>query len=241
MNIRFFFFCFCVLFFSLYKLYAFPISIYNFKREENMTEQFNLIVNNVLSQNTDINEESLKDILKAGTLATAIALSPASKAGELPAKVPIEQKATKSEKVKNYKLSQIQNIVAYTIWQEARGEGETGMRAVASVIYNRAGGHHPYQFVNVIKKPKQFESWSHLSPKQWLPQNYTNQVVKKDLSQWRTANKIAYEMITGEFKPLDSEINHFYNPDVVTPSWSIGREKKKFGENPKHVFLSIKA
>lgn len=47
------------------------------------------------------------------------------------------------------------NCVAETIYYEARGEGETGMRAVAHVIYNRAkkSGQRP---CTVVNKPNQF-------------------------------------------------------------------------------------
>ena len=41
---------------------------------------------------------------------------------------------------KKHKMTQeeITNIVASTLYFEARGEGETGIKAVASIIWNRA-------------------------------------------------------------------------------------------------------
>ena len=38
----------------------------------------------------------------------------------------------------NYTAFQAANIIARTLYAEARNDGKTGMTAVASVIYNRA-------------------------------------------------------------------------------------------------------
>lgn len=57
-------------------------------------------------------------------------------------------------------------IVARTLWGEARGEGEAGMVAVACVIMNRAHnprwwGHDPAE---VCTKPAQFSCWNESDP-----------------------------------------------------------------------------
>ena len=51
----------------------------------------------------------------------------------------------------NYTAFQAANIIARTLYAEARNDGKTGMTAVASVIYNRADGKAS-DFVNVCKK-----------------------------------------------------------------------------------------
>ena len=59
------------------------------------------------------------------------------------------------------------DCVADTVYYEARGEGETGMRAVAHVIYNRAkeAGVSP---CIIVRKPNQFaKGRSKPNSKQW--------------------------------------------------------------------------
>ena len=51
----------------------------------------------------------------------------------------------------NYTEFQAANIIARTLYAEARNDGKTGMTAVASVIYNRADGKAS-DFANVCKK-----------------------------------------------------------------------------------------
>ena len=51
----------------------------------------------------------------------------------------------------NYTEFQAANIIARTLYAEARNDGKTGMTAVASVIYNRANGKAS-DFANVCKK-----------------------------------------------------------------------------------------
>jgi spore germination cell wall hydrolase CwlJ-like protein len=50
-------------------------------------------------------------------------------------------------------------LLALVIWREARGEGHTGMRAVAHVIRNRVlATHLPFQWDDVIERRLQFSS-----------------------------------------------------------------------------------
>ena len=51
----------------------------------------------------------------------------------------------------NYTALQAANIIARTLYAEARNDGKAGMEAVASVIYNRADGKAS-DFANVCKK-----------------------------------------------------------------------------------------
>ena len=50
----------------------------------------------------------------------------------------------------NYSEFQAANIIARTLYAEARNDGKAGMEAVASVIYNRAVGKAA-DFANVCK------------------------------------------------------------------------------------------
>ena len=59
--------------------------------------------------------------------------------------------ATTSKGYNGLNATNIINVVARTIYAEARSEGTEGLDAVASVIWNRAGGK-PENFVPVISK-----------------------------------------------------------------------------------------
>ena len=58
------------------------------------------------------------------------------------------------------------DILARTIWGEARGEGSQGMQAVANVIQNRVkqGGWWGATFAEVCKKKSQFSCWNEGDP-----------------------------------------------------------------------------
>lgn len=51
------------------------------------------------------------------------------------------------------------NVVARTLYMEARGEGASGMSMVMTVIWNRAGGDKA-KFADVCLKKKQFSCWN---------------------------------------------------------------------------------
>ena len=113
-------------------------------------------------------------------------------------------------------------LVANTLMREAGGEGEIGMRAVATVIHNRAGGDWQ-QFAAVIKQANQFAYI--------LPQSH------KHGEAWVNANRIACEMVSGQFQPVGGW-THFYNPRRTDPGWGYSLQavtnigKHRFGELP---------
>lgn len=100
--------------------------------------------------------------------------------------------------VGNETLNIKMDCVANTVYYEARGEGEDGMRAVAHVIYNRAkkSGQPP---CIVVKKPKQFAS----GPK------------PKDGKLWNKAKRIA----NNPGPDLTRGATFFHNL-TVKPYWS---------------------
>lgn len=61
-------------------------------------------------------------------------------------------KATKGKSYNGMNITNIINCIARTIYAEAKGEGEKGQAAVASVIWNRAGGKCA-NLVDVVLKP----------------------------------------------------------------------------------------
>lgn len=120
----------------------------------------------------------------------------------------------------------LKDIIARTLWAEARGEGEKGIRAVATVLINRAKGN-PTQLRKIIK-PIQFSSWNKGIPVVKLRN-------KTDVEVWKLCQQISTEMITGKFKPLGSWTN-FYNPSEVTPRWAKNVPYVTIG---KHQFLKV--
>lgn len=114
-------------------------------------------------------------------------------------------------------ISQEVDVVARTIWGEARGEGERGMHAVANVIINRAkkGGWWGNTPVEVCLKPQQFSAWNRNDPNFDLARKVTT-----DNAQFRTALQIAGRAIAGTLPDITNGATHYFNPNVVMPAWA---------------------
>lgn len=184
-----------------------------------MTQNFNSLVNTV--------EEGI--ISKAiGTAAVAGALNFGTPAEATPAsKAPSSETQISKQKIQH-------NIIARTLWAEARNNGEKGMRAVASVIYNRGNGNTD-AMIKVIKAPKQFSCWNRMSLKDWL----SFKLKRRSGKEWDTASQIAYEMINGTFKPV-TIATHYYNPAKVSPEWAyINNKIRPHLAIGDHVFMRI--
>ena len=92
-----------------------------------------------------------------------------------------------STMIGNYTMIQAANIIARTLFAEARNDGKVGMEAVASVIYNRADGKIN-DFVNVCKKNGyskkykkivyQFSCWGKMTNAEWSPKNFKVKIPK---------------------------------------------------------------
>jgi spore germination cell wall hydrolase CwlJ-like protein len=148
-----------------------------------------------------------------------------------PEKVKSKAEAEKEAKIKAQKEFD-ENIVAQTIYREARGEGEAGMRAVASAIFNRANQNKNH-FRAVCVKNRQFCVWTGVEVKKRTYKDNT----------WEIAKKIAKEMFDGTFTSTVGKSTHFYNPDTVreTPSWAY-EDKAKTKKRPsekigRHEFV----
>ena len=114
-------------------------------------------------------------------------------------------------------ISQEVDVVARTIWGEARGEGERGMHAVANVIINRAkkGGWWGNTPVEVCLKPQQFSAWNRNDPNFDLARKVTAQD-----PVFRLALEIAGRAIAGTLPDITGGATHYFNPEVVMPSWA---------------------
>lgn len=119
-------------------------------------------------------------------------------------------------------------IIADTLYMEARGEGEHGQRAVATVIYNRAQNTGK-TFEAVCLQPFQFSCWNTSRTRKITPRR------RSDVKAYNLCLQIENELLKGNFKPL-GDWNHYYNPRLCSPKWARGVECVQIGS---HVFLTL--
>ncbi len=135
-----------------------------------------------------------------------------------------EQIAKNQEPIKkNQEQSQEEklqiNIIARTLYAEGNSESEEGLKAIASVIYNRSN-KTPSSMISVIKKPKQFSCWNQASEKDW-----TN-MKQQSGAMWDKSMGIAKSMVDGNFQPTGNW-KHYFNPNKVKPDWAYKDKAKK--------------
>ena len=198
-------------------------------------------------------DEGAKEVISAGLLAVLLAVP-----GILPAKT--AQKAISNnqkyemivkdlnQKVRmigNYTAFQAANIIARTLYAEARNDGKEGMEAVASVIYNRADGKKEF-FTNACLKPKQFSCWNKFTKEEADPKNFkikipsSVKVNAKNVKLWKEANAIAADMLADAFKPTTTANMYYAKSMIKPPSWANIMTKKEtigshyFGYLSKH-------
>ncbi len=95
-----------------------------------------------------------------------------------------------------------------TLYAEARGEPEEGIRAVMSVIYNRKKAKgYPNTFCGVILQDKQFSAFNSdksLATKPLKP------IRELDKEAYRKVSSVAQEAVQGAFKPvLEEDVLHY--------------------------------
>lgn len=98
------------------------------------------------------------------------------------------------------------DIIARTIWGEARNQGEKGMQAVANVIGNRKKnpGWWGRDFIGICLKPWQFSCWNHDDP---------NLLVIKKITindpGFRLALKIASHLVDNTLEDITHGADHY--------------------------------
>lgn len=107
--------------------------------------------------------------------------------------------------------AQTANAIARTLWAEARSEGEFGIRMVASVIYNRAGGEASRMY-RVVTKPKQFSCWNAGEPRVEVR-------TPGDIQAWDICVGVAWDLVRGRFIPI-TEATHFEKAGGKVPRWA---------------------
>ena len=122
------------------------------------------------------------------------------------------------------------SVLSTTLFAEACGEPEIGIRAVATVIYNRAKGNSE-KFSDVCLRPKQFSCWNSGMPKPGTGK------------PWDFCLQVAEEMLSGSFISTGSW-DHYYNPNKCDPVWAhIDGDKSKsllpHDDIGNHRFLAV--
>lgn len=117
-----------------------------------------------------------------------------------------------------------QDILARTIWGEARGDGSRGMQAVANVVMNRVrkGGWWGATVKAVCLKPYQFSCWNAGDPNQ-----EKLLAVTTDDPSFVTALEIAGQAIAGTLPDITNGATHYHTVDIATP--------KEWGPDPVYT------
>ncbi|MBX3454830.1 cell wall hydrolase [Ferrovibrio sp.] len=122
------------------------------------------------------------------------------------------------------------DVLARTLWGEARGEGEAGMAAVAAVIVNRARrpGWWGRDIVEVCLRPWQFSCWNAGDPNR----DKLLRVGAIDNS-FAAALRIARLALAGALPDPTHGATHYHAADIL-PGWARGHEPcARIG---RHVF-----
>ncbi len=113
--------------------------------------------------------------------------------------------------------------MALTMWGEARGQSEEGMRAVGHVIHNRwLAKRHGAYVTDTVSAAWQFSCWNEGDPNraamlniEALPEH------SEEHRLWMAAKRIAAEILSGRSAdPTGGAL--FYHTNAVQPAWSRG-------------------
>ena len=109
------------------------------------------------------------------------------------------------------------DVLARTIYGEARGEGLSGMQAVANVVINRVKNPSWWgsDVVSVCKKPYQFSCWNKTDP------NFLKitTVTKRD-PVFVTALALAEKAVNGTLPDITNGATHYHTTTMTPPAWS---------------------
>ena len=130
------------------------------------------------------------------------------------------------------------DVLARTLWGEARGEGPQGMEAVACVVLNRVkvaeakGGYWwGGDIISVCQKPYQFSCWNRSDP------NYKRltAVTDKDI-HYASAVRIARRAVADTLRDSTGGATHYHAKSVL-PDWAAGQ--KPAAVIGRHVFYKL--
>ena len=139
---------------------------------------------------------------------------------------------------KNFQRDIETDTLARTIWGEARGEGEPGMRAVAAVVMNRLKisrekGRYWWgnSIIQICQKPFQFSCWNKNDV------NY-RRILGVDVSDpvFAQAQNIARLTIEGHLPDPTDGATH-YHAAGATPHWA--ETEKPVASIGHHIFYKM--
>jgi len=130
------------------------------------------------------------------------------------------------------------DVLARTIWGEARGEGSAGMQAVADVVLNRAriadkkgGCWWGNSIVQVCQKPYQFSCWNKDDP------NYRKLLSADENDPYfAVAEGIAALAVAGKLDDVTQGATH-YHAAGATPGWAY--REKPVAVVGRHIFYRL--
>lgn len=125
------------------------------------------------------------------------------------------------------------DLVARTIWGEARGEGPAGWIAVAHVIRRRAENPRWWgrTVSEVVLAPAQFSVWSDPEIAERLRR------VPQDDSYLMAVRAAAYGVFRGVFADPTNGADHYHSTSIAPPLWA--RDRKPCAHIGRHVFYRI--
>lgn len=143
---------------------------------------------------------------------------------------------TPDETVQNHDA----DILARTIWGEARGENLQGKEAVANVIINRlrhAQKQGTFWWGNTIeticKKPFQFSCWNKNDP------NHAKLIaVTSSDAQFAICQRIALRAVKGILPDHTNGADH-YHADYMTPKWA--KAERITATIGRHIFYRLES
>lgn len=113
------------------------------------------------------------------------------------------------------------DILARTLWGEARGESPAGLRGVAAVILNRANRRPPWWWGSSVEevctKPFQFSCWNIADANR-----AKLLAVTTSDAAFRDCLLIAHEALTDRLEDRTAGATHYHHASMV-PVWAVGR------------------
>lgn len=153
---------------------------------------------------------------------------------------PKDKKIEQQASIEDNQFLKDQDILARTMWGEARGQGNAGMQAVASVVLNRLKtGRYGSTVSQVCQKPYQFSVWNKNDPNRTLIL-----AVNEENTEFRRAVSIASRAMRGTLPDNTGGADHYLNIPVTKrlrggtlPNWvDLKRKTAKIGA---HTFLKL--
>ena len=132
-------------------------------------------------------------------------------------------------------------LLARTLYGEARDQGEEGMTAVGNVVLNRLNKKSWYgdSIEEIIKMPYQFSVFNPETKPDEFEQddNYKATIsVTIDDPEYIAAREIALGLLEGKIKDNTGGATHYYNPDEANPSWIDSPKMKSLKKIGDHSF-----